>query len=125
MLNTHALERLAWGKTHYFDADTRRFFGSRFGDMRGYAEGFDGRPRLVTMVESVQPPHDSRKFRPVIFDVEAGRVLNVAHDGSILVHAFGPEDTQLTPYEAHRRMNLARDIAHSLAAFFRALGGAS
>lgn len=115
-LNAATLESLAWGKTHYFDAGTRRWFGSRFADFEAYGQQRDGRPLVVTMIESVQPPSSAREYRPIIFDVATGRTSSLDALG-----APTDETLYLTRHEAKRRLRLARGAAWGLVAFLRRL----
>lgn len=60
-INIHQVRRELWGKTHYFDADTMRFFSSRLlravklpsGDLlclESYRHGYDGAKREYRVV---------------------------------------------------------------------------
>lgn len=65
------VQRKAWGKTHYFDKGTLRFFGSRISRIRQ-----DGSE--ITCVESAQVGWSGvRKRRFVVFDVLTGQVDHI------------------------------------------------
>ena len=93
-MNTFTLNQLrslTWGKTHYFDPDTCRFFGSRFGSLwRGLGppvtrpayRGSKARVavytnRFVVGTESVKPPHGPREYHVLIVDLQAWTVVRL------------------------------------------------
>ena len=52
------------GRTHYYDADTMRYFGAKILDCTVIADGL-----ILATVESVQHPVSGRGYRPVFFDI--------------------------------------------------------
>ncbi len=59
------LASLLWSVSHYFDADTRRFFGCRVNGAYVWTHR-ETRTPLMVVRESVQPPHGPREHRIVI-----------------------------------------------------------
>jgi hypothetical protein len=62
-LADHAESQLS-GRSHYYDADTRRYFGARVNHLTVERNGL-----LLCTVESVSPPSGSRAHRAVVFDL--------------------------------------------------------
>lgn len=62
-------ERMLEGRTHYFDADTRRYFGARVSKLTEHGDG-----TLLAACESVSHPTYGRVHRFVVFDV-SGSVI--------------------------------------------------
>ena len=58
------------GRSHYYDKDTRRFFGCRVLDLFESRAGL-----LLCSVESVQPPHGPRVYRAVVHDLAGNTVF--------------------------------------------------
>ena len=58
------------GRSHYYDKDTRRFFGCRVLDLFESRAGL-----LLCSVESVQPPHGPRVYRAVVHDLLGNTVF--------------------------------------------------
>ena len=77
------------GRSHYYDEETRRYFGSRVLDLFESHAGL-----LLCSVESVQPPHGPRVYRAVIHDLL----------GNTLFRSFGNDNNTF----GHARANQAR-----------------
>lgn len=65
-----AAERQLEGKSHYFDAGTRRYFGAQILNLQTY-----GDDTMLCAVESVSPPRGPRLYRAVVFNV-TGEVIH-------------------------------------------------
>ena len=80
-LADHAESQLS-GRSHYYDADTRRYFGARVNGLTVERGGL-----LLCTVESVSPPGSSRRHRAVVFDL-AGSVIYRSLDDVKDSHGF-------------------------------------
>lgn len=69
----HAADQLS-GRSHYYDASTRRYFGCRVNGLCVRLEGL-----LLCTLESVSPPEGGRVHRAVVFDL-AGQVIYRSKD---------------------------------------------
>jgi hypothetical protein len=68
-------ERQLSGRSPYYDADTRRYFGARVMDVSTDADG-----AMLFTVESVSPPSGARLYRMVAFDVYGTVVFRTEHE---------------------------------------------
>jgi hypothetical protein len=73
-LADHAESQLS-GRSHYYDADTRRYFGARVNHLTVERNGL-----LLCTVESVSPPSGSRAHRAVVFDLSGTLIYRSCHD---------------------------------------------
>ena len=80
-LADHAESQLS-GRSHYYDADTRRYFGARVNGLTVERGGL-----LLCTVESVSPPDGVRAHRAVVFDL-AGKLIYRSKDGEKDVYGF-------------------------------------
>lgn len=64
------VRRALWGKSHYFDVDTLRFFGARHGSWRRLGL------RYLVCVESVASPswNIARTYRVIVVDLMRGKL---------------------------------------------------
>jgi len=121
-------EREMAGQTHYFDADTRRFFGSRVLELHAYDA------IMFTVIESAKgdPDGRSRVFRPVVFGVDGFVIHRPDMDDSYASAAAARKalsafvakmDTRRELYRAiDRKLAQHRREAHALEAAQVALG---
>lgn len=64
------------GRTHYYDASSRRYFGCRVLHVQPLADGL-----ILATVESVSHPSEGRLYRVVCFDMR-GTVIHRTGDGT-------------------------------------------
>lgn len=64
------------GRTHYYDASNRRYFGCRLLHVQPLADGL-----ILATVESVSHPSEGRLYRVVCFDMR-GTVIHRTGDGT-------------------------------------------
>lgn len=78
MANTlEEVRRALWGKSHYFDTDTMRFFGSRCGSWVSLRAA-EGR-KFIACVESTAASRWGipRRYRVLIVDMETGNLARM------------------------------------------------
>ena len=63
------------GRTHYYDAGTRRYFGCRVLDCVPLCDGL-----ILGTVESVAPPGSCRLYRCVFFDLLGNDLYRTEHE---------------------------------------------
>lgn len=84
-------EREMAGRTHYFDADTRRFFGSRVLELHAYDAV------VFAVIESVKAgpgANSGRVFRPVVFGVDG-----------FVIHRPGMDDSYASAAGARKALS--------------------
>jgi hypothetical protein len=96
MTTAEILAQRLWGKSHYFDASTRRWFSARIGSERAW--GADGACRVddseccfVGLVESTASAswNIARSYRAIVVLLDAGEVIDLDDAGPALGRASG------------------------------------
>jgi hypothetical protein len=70
------------GRSHYYDASTRRYFGCRVNGLCVRLEGL-----LLCTLESVSPPEGGRVHRAVVHDL-TGQIIYRSREDEKNVHGF-------------------------------------
>lgn len=89
----YLIARVQRAGSHYFDADTLRFFDAYGGASRHYAVPGEP-PHLYALVESVKPPYGDRYYRVV--------VVHLHDDGTVTIKRIADN---LTASAANRTLS--------------------
>ena len=101
-------------RSYYYTESNRRFFSSRILEVRTFCNGL-----LLGTVESVKPPHGSRVYRSVIFDLlgqivhrtDTEHKMGWATSKTALKELLRVGNSFNTTFEAARVLELAKDQA--------------